>query len=222
MTPFEILCVSTEVQRQNLLNHPLIVAGQTGAISRSVYREFLTQAYFHVRHTVPLLMLAGARVVDTHPWLHAAMAEYIEEELGHDVWILADLEDLGVSTESVHEQGPSDATRVMVSVAYDTISRGNPLGMLGMIHVLEGTSIAVATAAGKALRQSLGLGNRGLRYLLSHGQLDQEHVGFFEGLVNRLSQSEIEVVCDHARLFYGLYRAIFEAISENIPMEEAA
>ena len=222
MTPFETLCQTTESERRQLLDRPLIVAGKNGDIPLSVYQDFLVQAYFHVRHTVPLLMQTGAKVVDSHPWLHAAMAEYIEEELGHDAWILADLKDVGLSRETVHKRGPSTATRVMVAVAYDTIHRGNPLGMLGMIHVLEGTSIAVATAAGKALRQSLGLGNRGLRYLLSHGQLDQEHVGFFEDLVNQLATEEVAVVVDHARLFYGLYGAIFDSISNRHAVDEAA
>jgi hypothetical protein len=43
----------------------------------------------------------------------------------------------------------------MVAYAYDTIARGNPLGFFGMVHVLEGTSVALALLAADAIQKPL-------------------------------------------------------------------
>ena len=45
----------------------------------------------------------------------------------------------------VRGSAPGHACEVMVAYAYDTIARRNPLGFFGMVHVLEGTSSALAT-----------------------------------------------------------------------------
>ena len=62
----------------------------------------------------------------------------------------------------------------MVSYAYDTIQRGNPVGFFGMVLVLEGTSVALATRAANSIQTSLDLPRNAFSYLLSHGDLDIE------------------------------------------------
>ena len=66
-----------------------------GDITRELYVAFLTQAYHHVRHTVPLLMAVGARLPERQPWLQKEILHYLEEEQGHDQWILDDIEAAG-------------------------------------------------------------------------------------------------------------------------------
>ncbi len=83
MNFFDKLQNETSVQRNRLLGNPLIgrcIAGQT---SLPEYVAYLCQAYHHVKHTVPLLMATGARLPESHEWLRTAVAEYIEEEAGH-------------------------------------------------------------------------------------------------------------------------------------------
>ena len=73
-----------------------------------------------------------------------------------------------------------------VILAYDTIARGNPLGFFGMVHVLEGTSVALALMAADRIQSGLGLPDAAFSYLRSHGTLDQQHTAHFEQLVDRL------------------------------------
>ena len=40
---------------------------------------------------MPLLMACGARLPARLEWLRGAVAEYIEEEYGHEQWILNDI-----------------------------------------------------------------------------------------------------------------------------------
>ncbi|MBL8244077.1 MAG: iron-containing redox enzyme family protein, partial [Rhodanobacteraceae bacterium] len=104
------------------------------------------------------------------------------------------------------------------------IARVNPAGFFGMVLVLEGTSTALALNAAAALKQHLGLDARSLRYLTSHGQLDQQHIGFYEGLMDRLEDPDDRAAVIHAaRMFYALYGQVFESIRTPAPkLAEAA
>ena len=137
----------TVADRNYLLAAPAIQRALAGDISRELYVEFLTQAYHHVRHTVPLLMAVGARLPERHEWLREAVLHYLDEEKGHEQWILNDIEHAGGDRQAAAASLPSIATECMVAYAYDTIERRNPLGFFGMVFVLEGTSVALACAA---------------------------------------------------------------------------
>ena len=94
-----------------------------------------------------LLMAVGGRLPDRHRWLQEAVLHYLEEETGHEEWILNDIEHAGGDRAAAAASEPAVATEAMVAYAYDTVMRRNPLGFFGMVHVLEGTSVALALNA---------------------------------------------------------------------------
>jgi pyrroloquinoline quinone (PQQ) biosynthesis protein C len=207
------LRAATVTERDRLLAAPLITDCLAGRVSRESYRAFLTEAYHHVKHTVPLLMACGARLPERLEWLRRGVAEYIDEEYGHEQWILADLDAAGFDSAAAHDAQPSAETELMVSYAYDTVQRGNPVGFFGMVLVLEGTSAAIATNAAEIIGARLELPRRALTYLLSHGSLDQQHVGHFDALIDRLDAAADRAAVLHAaRMFYRLYGDVFRAL----------
>ena len=209
---------ATESDRQRLLAAPIITDCLAGRVSRDSYRAFLTEAYHHVKHTVPLLMMCGARLPERLEWLREGVAEYIEEEYGHQQWILRDLDEAGFDSAIARDAAPSPETELMVSYAYDTVQRGNPVGLLGMVLVLEGTSAAIATRAAEIIAAQLDLPRRALTYLTSHGALDLEHLGHFDGLVDRVSDAaDRSAVLHGARMFYRLYGDEFRALPRVQP-----
>lgn len=210
----ERLLAATEASRTAFLSIPVIKRALRGEVTGEEYLAFLGQAYHHVRHTVPLLMGMGYHLPPRLRWLLPAVAEYIGEEQGHEQWILDDIDACGGDAEAVRRAPPMAATELMVAYAHDTIRRGNPVGFLGMVFVLEGTSAQLATRAAHAIGEALGLPAKGLRYLTSHGALDQDHVGFYEGLVNRLDDAGDQHDLFHAaNVFYRLYGDIFHGIA---------
>ena len=213
MTFFHTLQDRTAAERDHLLAAPVLQLAVDGKLSLETYIAFLTQAYHHVKHTVPLLMACGARLPERLEWLRSAIAEYIEEELGHQEWILNDLAACGADPEAVRHGQPALATELMVAYVYDRIARHNPVSFFGMVNVLEGTSIALATRAASAIRGSLGLPPTAFSYLNSHGSLDLEHMRFFEDLMNRLDADEDrEAVVHTARVVYRLYGDMFRSL----------
>ena len=83
MSFFQTLQDSTQSERASLLDCSLVHDALSGTMSREQYVAFLCQAYHHVKHTVPLLMAAGSRIPEDKEWLRVALAEYVEEETGH-------------------------------------------------------------------------------------------------------------------------------------------
>ncbi len=212
------LRASTANERQQLLSAPIITDCLAGRVDRAGYQAFLTEAYHHVKHTVPLLMACGMRLPDRLEWLRKGVAAYIEEEYGHEQWILADLSAAGFDADAARAQGPSLETELMVSYAYDTIQRGNPVGFFGMVLVLEGTSAAIAARAAEIIANRLELPPRACTYLSSHGALDTQHVGHFDALIDRLDDpGDRNAVLHAARMFYRLYGDVFRALPRFAP-----
>ncbi len=213
MSFFQTLKERTENNRKDLYTAPMINNAVTGDVTLGDYIDFLTQAYHHVKHTVPLLMAVGSRIPASMEWLRTAVVEYIEEELGHEEWILNDIGACGINKESIRHSQPALATELMVAYAYDVINRVNPIGFFGMVHVLEGTSIATADKAADGIQAALLLPNSAFTYLRSHGALDQQHVKFFETLMDKITdEDQQECIIHNTKVFYHLYGNIFRGI----------
>ena len=207
---------STETARSELQHTAIIAQCLQGIASRESYIAFLTEAYHHVNHTTPLLMACGSRLPERLEWLREAIVHYIEEEVGHQEWILNDLAALGVDKEQVRHGKPSIHTELMVAYAYDQIHRLNPVGFFGMVYTLEKTSSTIATYAAQQIASTLSLPAKAMTYMTSHGSLDIEHMQHFENLVNRLDQDEDKAAILHsAQVFYHLYTNIFRSLPSS-------
>ena len=223
MNLYQRLENETQKERAYLVSSPVIRRCFAGEVCLSDYIAFLSQAYHHVKHTVPLLMATGAALPDDKEWLREAVAEYIEEEMGHQEWILNDIAACGADKEKVRYSQPAAATELMVSYAWDSIRRKSPLCFFGMVFVLEGTSIALADNAAASIQEQLDLPRNAFSYLRSHGSLDQEHIVFFKNLMNKIEDVEEQNIIVHsAKMFFQLYANIFRTLSHDTAIQEVA
>lgn len=219
---YDRLIQETKSARESLYHVPQLVDGLSGDISRETYIAYLTEAYHHVRHTVRFLMAMGVRLPESKKWLHDAISEYIEEEKGHEEWILNDIAAAGGDKEAARVATPNLETQVLVAYNYDYIARKNPVGFLGMVFMLESTSTQIANTGADAVMKNLGLPKSAFTYLYSHGALDIEHLKFFETLANKIDDPDdqaaiIEVTNNTFRLFAHVLRAIpHEKVMKNV------
>lgn len=196
----------TTTERDYLFDAPILNDLAEGHVTRDSYIAFLANAYHHVRHTVPLLMACGARLPDRLDWLRMPVADYIEEEAGHEQWILDDLRACEADVRKVREGEPSMPIELLVSYVHDRIARVSPVSVFGMVLVLEGTSVQLARSVADVVQQRLGLPDEALTYLRSHGALDIEHLQGFRALMDKLYHPEDrEAVVHTARVVYRLY-----------------
>ncbi|MFN4164599.1 MAG: TenA family transcriptional regulator [Ferrovibrio sp.] len=211
---YDRLITETRTQREAFIATPVIQRALREGVSAPMYTAFLAEAYHHVRHTCRLLATAAARCGDNDGRYLAALLEYIGEERGHEEWILDDIRAMGGDADAVrHGQGDLPC-RLMVAYVYYAIEHVSPYAMLGMVHVLEGMSAALAGIAAGKLQAALGSAEGGgFSYLKSHGALDQDHVAFFQTLVNGITDDQAQqAIIETAKVVYHLYGEIFRAI----------
>jgi len=220
----ERLVEATRHERDLLLAAGAIHDALAGVVSLPRYLAFLGEAFQHVRHTVPLLMTAGGRLPTRLGWLQADLRHYIEEEAGHDEWILNDIRAAGGDAEAVRAARPHPATDALVARVYDEVQRRNPVGIFGMVHVLEGTSVALALNAADRIQAALGLPDAAFSYLRSHGELDREHVRDLQAILARIEdRQDQQAIIDCARTVFWLYGQMFRALDEiTVPMAGAS
>jgi pyrroloquinoline quinone (PQQ) biosynthesis protein C len=210
---FDELNSRTARDRARLQSIPVIVRALRGDVTRELYLAFLTEAYHHVRHTMPLLMAVGARLPARLSWLQKELVHYLEEEQGHDEWILSDIAAAGGDACAVRDGLPSIETDAMVGYAYDTVMRRNPIAFFGMVYVLEGTSVALALNAADEIQRTLGLPNHAFTYLRSHGSLDQQHIGHLTSIVDRFdAATDLPAVVRCASAMFRLYGNVFRSL----------
>ena len=127
---YDILKQETAPEQNQLVRSEIITRCMARNVTLDEYIAYLTQAYHHVKFTVPLLMAAGARLPESREWLRVAVAEYIEEEIGHQEWILNDIAACGGDKEAVRRSQPAMQTELMIAYAWDMVMRqsGRPRG----------------------------------------------------------------------------------------------
>jgi hypothetical protein len=219
LTFFERLITETQEAQGRLAAVPQIRDGLAGRISLATYIAYLGEAYHHVKHTVPLMQHAKAGLDDGHQFFRDALDDYIAEETGHEEWILDDIRRCGGDPAAVRHGVPRPATQAMTDYAYEQVDR-NPMGFFGMVLVLEGASVQLATQGAQAVASSLGLGPECFTYLSSHGALDQEHMQVFQRLMNQVDDpADQAFIIETARGIFDRFAELFRAIPH--PVAEA-
>ena len=216
MTPFERLVRESAGAKARFREIPVIGRALDKGVPMDLYADYLGQAYHHVRHTCPLLAAALEHCGPGDERLATALREYIEEEEGHEAWIVDDIAAVAgpdAVARVVAYEGDAPV-RALVGFMYDAIARRGPYAMLGMVHVLEGISVELASRAAAAISERFGrTPEAGFSYMTSHGALDQEHVAFFEELINGIKDDKaIDVIIDTANVVYELWGWMFERL----------
>src|ERR1700716_878663 len=119
MSFYDRLMTETARDREAFLAIPIVQHAIRNGASRSLYIDFLTEAYHHVKHTFPLLALAASRTADER--YQDALVEYMEEERGHEKWILDDVRTVGGNPDAVRTGNPGVPCQIMVGYAYYAI-----------------------------------------------------------------------------------------------------
>jgi hypothetical protein len=189
----------------------------------ALYPEYLCTMHGIVRSSVPLMQAAidRARELDGDP-VAAGVLEYvsghIDEERGHDEWVLQDLEATGRDREEPLRRIPPPSIASVVGSQYYWIRHHHPVALMGHIAVMEGYPPSVAFA--ELLQERTGYGTDAFRSLARHAMLDVHHRNEFLEAVDGLPLGE-----EHEQLIgvsalhtiNGLI-AVFDDILEREPV----
>lgn len=166
---------------------------------RRLYVLYLLTMHGLVRAAVPLLRegldCARARA-DRDPAavrLAAYLEHHIPEEVGHDRWVVQDLEALGVSEEEIWSRLPSPQTAALVGAQYYWMRHVDPIAVLGYVTVME--CYPPSPELVDLLMERTGWPREAFRSLRRHARLDIRHRADVLALLD-----ELPLTPDQARL----------------------
>jgi pyrroloquinoline quinone (PQQ) biosynthesis protein C len=140
---------------------------------RERFPLFLIETYHYVKHSVPLMGLACARLDYRQLPVVRYFGRHIDEEAGHDGWLLDDLERLGWRRDRVIERPPLPETLLMVGLQRQNIEDGRPLSLLGYIYALE--AVPWSKTYLEQLQRDCDLPQGCLSALIAHAEEDPGH-----------------------------------------------
>jgi hypothetical protein len=146
-----------------------------------------------VRSAVPLLEAAfeRARCLPESDPIGEELATYleshIEEERGHDRWLLQDLEVAGGDVAESLRTIPPPQVASFVGAQYYWVRHHHPVSLLGHIAVVEGYHPPAGFAA--RLQSLTGFPRQAFRAIERHERLDVHHKRDLFALIDRLALS---------------------------------
>lgn len=158
-----------------------------------LYPDYLRTSHWIIRASVPLMETAldRARATAAEDPVAAGLADYLEhhvgEELGHDEWLLQDLEVLGVPRADVLTEPPSAAVASLVGAPYYWVIHYHPVAVLGYIALLEGYPPTIEEV--DQLMTNTGFDRDAFRTLIRHAELDPLHRDDLDEALDRLPLS---------------------------------
>ncbi|MFR9779881.1 iron-containing redox enzyme family protein [Micromonospora sp. MS34] len=169
-----------------------------------LYPRYLVMAHTITRGSVPLMEAARdaadrrAAVDPVSAQLVTYLDKHIPEEMGHDDWLLDDLEFLGVSRDEAMSHPPSPAVAAFVGSQYYYVLHSQPVALLGYLAMLEGhppTDELCQSAA-----QLSGYPLEAFRTLRKHANLDPHHSADLDTVLDAmpLTRDQLNLITTNA------------------------
>lgn len=186
---------------------------------RATMPEVLVVLYQVAHASVPLMeaALAEARSRTGDP-VAAALSDYLErhipEEMDHDIWILEDLEALGVDRRIAAARVAKPSVARLVGAQHYWIRHTHPVALLGYLETIEGNPPTVAGL--EDIMARTGLPRAAFRGWLHHARVDPDHLADLDALIDSLPLDDrlMSLVSVSAVHTVSALEAIFEELGK--------
>ena len=191
---FITLVELTDASRRTLETIPKVHAMMHHGLPLAEYKAFLHDLYHIVWHFCPVMAAAAARCNDRFRDVRYELYERIEEEKGHEKWVLDDIEAVGGDVAAAKAGPPSAPVQAMIAFNYYGAERVHPCCVLGMLYTLEVVSSVyggrVSDSIARALGRSVDAG--GFKFLTSHATMDLDHMAKLNRLVKTIGDPQAQ------------------------------
>ena len=194
MSFFITLVEMTDANRRELETIPKVNSMIHHGLSLAEYKAFLHDLYHIVWHFCPVMAAAAARCSDRFREVRFDLYDRIEEEKGHDTWVLEDIEAIGGDVASARAHPPSAPVQAMIAFNYFGAERVHPCSVLGMLYMLEVVSSVYGGRVSDSIARTLGrnVDAGGFRFLSSHATMDVEHMAKLNKLVKKIDDPDAQ------------------------------
>lgn len=215
MQPFFIeLVTSTDESRRAFEMNPHVLRIVADGLDVDRYRQLLSELYHVVWHFNPICAAAASRLSDEYRAVRYYLYDHVKEEKGHEEWVMADLEVVGVARQLALSHQPSTSLLSLLGYNYWSADRRHPCSVLGMIYALEVIASVYGGPITVAIQQSLLLdGTHGITFISSHVEMDSEHMAELRVVANTLhDESAKTAIIESTMINFALFTNILEGI----------
>jgi hypothetical protein len=154
------------------------------------YPAFLVETYHYVRHSCELMRSAWEGIGRDRSELRNYLEQHIEEERGHEQWVLNDLENLGYQREAVTQSLPLSETIELIGSQMYVVRHIQPAGLVGYVYMME--SRPPNHAFLRALQAAYSIPSSAMTFLAGHGDADIVHSQELRDVLNHLLSRSLE------------------------------
>ena len=209
---FITLVEMTDASRRELELVPKVHAMMHHGLTLREYKAFLHDLYHIVWHFCPVMAAAAARCDERFRDVRFELYERIQEEKGHEAWVLEDIEAMGGDVSRVKSEPPSAPVQAMIGFNYFGAERVHPCSVLGMLYMLEVVSSVYGGRVADSIARALGRGvdAGGFKFLSSHACMDQDHMAKLNALVKTIADPQAqEAIVRSARVNFFQFGRMF-------------
>lgn len=211
MSFFMRLIETTDEERRAFEAIPKVYSMINRGLTRDEYGALLHDLYHVVWHFCPTMAAAASRLPDEFVQVRYHLYEGIEEEKGHETWVLEDVVATGGDVEMVRTVAPSPPIQAMIAFNYYTSERVHPCGVLGMLYALEVISSVYAGQVTSSIARSTGYPDPGaFKFLSSHASMDLDHMAKLKTLVKTIEDPAAqEAIVNATRTNFWLFGQLY-------------
>ena len=211
---FADLVMRTDEARRGFETNSVVLDAVARGMSVERYRALLLELYHVVWHFNPVCAAAASRIPDSHRQIRYYLYEHMQEESGHEEWVMSDLEAIGVARDSTVAHSPAMHTLSLNGYNYWAADRRDPCSVLGMMYALEVIASVYGGPFSSAIRESLLLeGESGVSFISSHATMDAEHMASLRTLLNTIVDEPTRDAIVESTIFnFHHFTRLFEAI----------
>lgn len=214
MNFFMDLVARTDEARRSFETHPALTDIVANGLPLDNYRRFLLELYHIVWHFNPVCAAATSRIGDRFKGIRYFLYRHVEDEAGHEEWVLNDLEAIGVDRSRSLKHRPSPYTLALTGYNYWTADRCHACSVLGMLYALEVIASVYGGPFSSAMKERLLLeGDKGISFISSHATLDSEHMAELRQVLNTIDDSRAgDAIVESACMNFHHFTKILESV----------
>ena len=181
----------TDEARREFETNSRVLDIVANGLSLERYRALLLELYHVVWHFNPTCAAAAARITDQHRHVRYFLYDHMNDEKGHEEWVLNDLQVMGVDPARAKAYEPTLVMLGLNGYNYWSADRRHPCSVLGMLYALEVVASVYGGQMTAAISESLLLeGDRGISFISSHATLDAEHMADLRVILNQIDDDD--------------------------------
>jgi len=193
---------------------PLIRKLTRGRFELADYRAFLVQLRQQVKDGALWMSRAASNVGEDHLELRSALMQHAVVE-HRDFRILeTDYVATGGALETIRAGEKNVGSEALSAWMFHQASQPDPFGLLGAMWIIEGLGSLKAQEWGRRVKETLGLPDDAVRFLLYHGENDASHIEEFKAMLAMVLPDEAVArrIVKTARVTARLYALQIEEI----------